>query len=334
MASAPIYCPTCGTANEPPSVFCANCGKPLPSAGSAAPYPSEGQTSRSYSSPAYPAGGVPLPPPPYPTGNTPSSPRYPAGGSPFPPPYQTGNTPSSPTYATDGSRLSPPPYPMGNMQSPPSYPAGGQLIPPPTNPMGDRQPAPPQPKPRRGKKIGIIAIIAVTLAILLVGAYLAVALLKPSPQTGTATPTANTTATAQTAAAALATAAAATATAAPVATPTTAPASSPTAQATTPVAQSGLPCTVNIPTWTDGSSDWKVLNNVLLNDGTNREWPATIMAPPSLAPANWAVQPTMPSKRKIQVINATMEDVLALASAAIPCPADGRATWRVLEVAV
>jgi|GEM_PF-1756617 len=163
---------------------------------------------------------------------------------------------------------------------------------------------PPQPKPRRGKKIGIIAIIAVTVAILLVGAYLAVALLKPSPQTGTATPTVNTTTTAQAAAAAQATAAAATATAAPATTPTTAPASSPTAQGTAPVAQSGLPCTVNIPTWTDGSSDWKVLNSMLLNDGTNGNGPynngPSIVAPCQLgSTTNYAVQ------TQIQVTNAS-----------------------------
>ena len=37
----------------------------------------------------------------------------------------------------------------------------------------------------------------------------------------------------------------------------------------TPTPTSALPCIVNVGTWTNGSPDWKTLNNALLNDGTN-----------------------------------------------------------------
>jgi hypothetical protein len=76
----------------------------------------------------------------------------------------------------------------------------------------------------------------------------------------------------------------------PTAAPTNpaAPASSPTPQL------QGLPCKVNLSTWTDGSSDWKVLNGALLDDGTG-SWDAgsgpTIVAPCDLgSTANYAVE--------------------------------------------
>jgi 3-keto-disaccharide hydrolase len=46
--------------------------------------------------------------------------------------------------------------------------------------------------------------------------------------------------------------------------------------------QAGLPCKVNLSTWADGSSDWKILNGILLNDGSNTSWNdqgPTIVAP-------------------------------------------------------
>src|SRR5579859_7945295 len=54
-------------------------------------------------------------------------------------------------------------------------------------------------------------------------------------------------------------------------------------QGQTPPAQAALPCMVNISTWTDGSSDWKILNGALLNDASNnnldRSGGPTIVAP-------------------------------------------------------
>jgi len=62
-----------------------------------------------------------------------------------------------------------------------------------------------------------------------------------------------------------------------------------------------LPCIVNVGTWTAGSSAWKVLNGVLLNDGSQR-WDynsgPTIVAPCQLGTiANYAVE------TKIQVVS-------------------------------
>jgi len=62
---------------------------------------------------------------------------------------------------------------------------------------------------------------------------------------------------------------------------------------TPPVPTSSLPCTVNLSTWTNGSSDWKVLNGVLLNDGTNDNVGTgpSIIAPCQLrATNNYAVE--------------------------------------------
>jgi len=269
MASASLYCPKCGTANESQSTFCSNCGSSLPTIGSVAPYSPDGQTSRSSSSATYPVSGAQLPP--YRSSSSPSSPTYPASGAQFPPSYSAGNMQSSPSYPADGPRF------------------------PPANPTGDKLPSPP-PKQRRGKKIGIIAIVAVTVAILLVGAYLAVALLKPSSPTAsnppaTATPLP------------IATQQVATATTAPTATPTSLPTGSPTAQDTpTPVAQSGLPCTVDIGTWAGGSSDWKILNGTLLNDGTNSNL-STDAGPTIVAPCQLGNTANYTIEAKIQVIS-------------------------------
>ena len=53
----------------------------------------------------------------------------------------------------------------------------------------------------------------------------------------------------------------------------------------------GLPCAVNINTWTDGSPDWIVHNGVLYNDGSN-EKPTrpTIIAPCQPDVSNYAVE--------------------------------------------
>ncbi len=63
----------------------------------------------------------------------------------------------------------------------------------------------------------------------------------------------------------------------------------------TPAVQAALPCIVQMSTWTDGSSDWKVLNGVLLNDASNGNWDSasgpTIVAPCQLGnAANYAVE--------------------------------------------
>ncbi len=59
-------------------------------------------------------------------------------------------------------------------------------------------------------------------------------------------------------------------------------------------ATTGLPCVVNLSTWTNGSADWKILNGMLLNDGTNGNWDVsgpTIVAPCQLGnTANYAVE--------------------------------------------
>ena len=68
--------------------------------------------------------------------------------------------------------------------------------------------------------------------------------------------------------------------------------STPTTTPLVPV-QTGLPCKVNLSTWTDGSADWKILNGILLNDGTGN-WDnqgPTIVAPCQLgSTANYAVE--------------------------------------------
>jgi hypothetical protein len=68
--------------------------------------------------------------------------------------------------------------------------------------------------------------------------------------------------------------------------------STPTTTPIVPV-QTGLPCKVNLSTWTDGSADWKILNSTLLNDGTgnwNNQGP-TIVTPCQLgSTANYAVE--------------------------------------------
>jgi hypothetical protein len=68
--------------------------------------------------------------------------------------------------------------------------------------------------------------------------------------------------------------------------------STPVSTAAVPV-QTGLPCKVDLSTWTDGSGDWKILNGALLNDGTGN-WDnqgPTIVAPCQLgSTTNYAVE--------------------------------------------
>lgn len=291
MASASFYCPRCGTPNEPHSTFCSNCGSALQKAGPATPYPPDGPTSRSSSFPTYPASNTQLPP--YRSSSSSSSPTHPASGAQLPP-YRSSESPSSATYPASGAQPSPS-YQINSMPSSPSYPADGPRRPP-DNPNGGKLPSASPKKPRRGKKIGIIAIIATTVAILLVGAYLAVALLKPaSPIASKSSPTATPIPTA--------TQPAATPTTAPTATSTTQPAASPTAQNTpTAVTQSGLPCTVDIGTWAGGSSDWKILNGTLLNDGTNNNY-STDSGPTIVAPCQLGNTSNYTVEAKIQVIS-------------------------------
>ena len=62
--------------------------------------------------------------------------------------------------------------------------------------------------------------------------------------------------------------------------------------------QSGLPCTVNIKSWTDGSPDWVVHNGTLYNDGSNaKPTIPTIIAPCEPGTPNYAVE------AKIQLSN-------------------------------
>jgi hypothetical protein len=67
----------------------------------------------------------------------------------------------------------------------------------------------------------------------------------------------------------------------------------------TPTSQA-LPCSVNIGTWTDGSSDWKVLNGMLLNDGTNDN--ASSGGPSIIAPCQLGNTANYAVGTKIQVI--------------------------------
>jgi hypothetical protein len=60
----------------------------------------------------------------------------------------------------------------------------------------------------------------------------------------------------------------------------------------------GLPCTINISTWTEGSPDWVVQNSILYNDGSNeKSIGPTIIAPCQPGTPNYAVE------AKIQLIN-------------------------------
>jgi hypothetical protein len=76
-------------------------------------------------------------------------------------------------------------------------------------------------------------------------------------------------------------------------TATVVPTSSPISQATP-----GLPCSVNVSTWTGGSPDWVVHNGILFNDGSSgsNNGP-TIIAPCQPGTTNYAVE------AKIQVTN-------------------------------
>lgn len=65
-----------------------------------------------------------------------------------------------------------------------------------------------------------------------------------------------------------------------------------------PVQSSGLPCTVNIQSWTDGSPDWVVHNGILYNDGSNaKPTLPSIIAPCQPGIPNYAVE------AKIQLTN-------------------------------
>ncbi len=71
----------------------------------------------------------------------------------------------------------------------------------------------------------------------------------------------------------------------------------------TPTPTPSLPCTVNVGTWTGGSSDWKTLNGMLLNDGTRTmmqgQLGPTIVAPCFIErTADYAVE------ARIQVVRA------------------------------
>jgi hypothetical protein len=70
----------------------------------------------------------------------------------------------------------------------------------------------------------------------------------------------------------------------------------------TQVTQTGLPCVVNVGTWTDGSSDWKVEKGVLLDDGTNTNW-NSISGPTIVAPCDLGTTANYAVETKIQVIN-------------------------------
>jgi len=68
-----------------------------------------------------------------------------------------------------------------------------------------------------------------------------------------------------------------------------------------------LPCTVNLRTWADGSSDWKIRNGVLLNDGT-KEWDGksgpTIVAPCDVSSATQWSSTNVAVETKIRVTGA------------------------------
>lgn len=69
----------------------------------------------------------------------------------------------------------------------------------------------------------------------------------------------------------------------------------------TTTSASTLPCNVNLSTWTSGSPDWQVSNNMLLNDGSNNnaeEGAPTIVAPCQLGnTVNYTVE------AQIKVVN-------------------------------
>lgn len=73
------------------------------------------------------------------------------------------------------------------------------------------------------------------------------------------------------------------------------PTSVPTIPTATPTPAAIFPCTVAIGTWTGGSPDWKLLNGMLLNDGSSTNFDTgngpTIVAPCQLgSAANYAVE--------------------------------------------
>lgn len=278
MASASLYCPQCGRLNEPQSTFCANCGSPLPTpaAETVRPQSPQGRGSGMYSSPNYPAGSGQSSPsyPNYPTGNDQPPSSYPKDEPYFPSSTnQTGHMQSSPSYPTDGPRV-PPPYQTSHM--PPS---------PPT--------------PRKSKK-GLIAIIAAVVIVLLVGGGLFVAFAKSFTHTIAVAPTATPTL------APTATPVVPTPTASPAVTVTTttpqASMPTPASTATTSTSQTGLPCNVDVGTWTGGSADWKTYNNTLLDDGTNNNGPYN-SGPSIVAPCQSDTADNYSVVTKIQVTN-------------------------------
>lgn len=68
-----------------------------------------------------------------------------------------------------------------------------------------------------------------------------------------------------------------------------------------------LPCTVNLRTWTDGSSDWQIRNGVLFNGGT-KQWDGsggpTIVAPCDVSSASAWSSTNVAIETRIQVIGA------------------------------
>jgi hypothetical protein len=90
------------------------------------------------------------------------------------------------------------------------------------------------------------------------------------------------------------------------ATPTAATDATPT-QATvagtpTSIPQAGLPCIVDIAKWTSGSADWKVLNSIELNDGTNQN-AATNNGPTLVAPCQLGTVSNYAVESKMQVVS-------------------------------
>lgn len=219
--------------------------------------------------------------------------------------------PSSPSFQTGGANIPPPPYVPGNMPSSPNFPGNGQFYSPSPYPTGNLSPTPP-PAPQPKRKVGLILIIAILAIVLVAGGALASALiLNPNKSTAN-TPSTATSTTAGTPAGATATAAQATSTSQSVATAidtsTASTGTTPVDTSTTtssPISpQTALPCTVNVGAWTDGSADWKVLNGMLLNDGTNGNSPFNA-GPSIVAPCQPAATSNYAVEAKIQVISGT-----------------------------
>ncbi len=121
----------------------------------------------------------------------------------------------------------------------------GTFMPPPTPPR----------RPRGGLLPILFAVIGALLIVVIIMGVV-VAHLATASQAGTSNQQGS----------AIASAPTAVPTTAP---PQTAPTSAPAIPTPTPTPAATLPCNVDLNTWTGGSADWKVLNGMLLNDGTN-----------------------------------------------------------------